>query len=228
MSYNRRKSDARRQATVARSCTAQLEWQLSQAGYRWIAGVDEVGRGALAGPVVAGAVILDLDCIPDGIDDSKKLTANQRQRLAEAIKQSAVTLSVAAVEAEQVDQLGIVPATRLAMQRAIAGLARQPDYLLIDALRLEGLPMPQQAIVHGDASCLSIAAASIVAKVARDAMMKEQDRIYPGYGFARHVGYGTREHRQALNRLGPCAIHRRSFHGVTPDLFSSINCAVGK
>lgn len=213
---------------IARSCTAELEWQLRQAGYRWIAGVDEVGRGALAGPVVAGAVILDLDHLPDGIDDSKKLTANQRRRLAEAIKQSAVTLSVAAVEAEQVDRCGIVPATRLAMQQAIAGLAQQPDYLLIDALRLEGLPIPQQAIIHGDARCLSIAAASIVAKVARDAMMKEFDHIYPGYGFARHVGYGTQEHRQALSRLGPCAIHRRSFHGVIPDLFSTISCAVGK
>lgn len=204
-------------------CTAEYERRLCASGYQLIAGVDEVGRGALAGPVVAGAVILDLDWLPDGIDDSKKLTANQRERLAEEIKQSAIALNVAAVDSQHVDRLNIARATRMAMQQAIDGLVKKPDYLLIDALQLHGVAVPQQAIIHGDALSVSIAAASIVAKVARDAMMKEFDRAYPGYGFARNVGYGTVEHRQALARLGPSAIHRHSFHGVTPDLFSDVS-----
>ncbi|MBI3952127.1 MAG: ribonuclease HII [Acidobacteria bacterium] len=200
-------------------CTAELERRLRAAGYRSIAGVDEVGRGALAGPVVAAAVVLNLDQIPEGIDDSKKLTPARRGSLAQEIRRTAVALSLALVESHQVDRLNVGRATRLAMRQAVEGLELKPNYLLIDALRLHGVAIPQEGIIHGDALSVSIAAASIIAKVARDEMMRQYDEIYPGYGFARHVGYGTLEHRQALIRLGPCAIHRLSFHGVIPDLF---------
>lgn len=201
-------------------CTAQFEQRLRAAGYRSIAGVDEVGRGALAGPLVAAAVILDLDRIPQGIDDSKKLSPAQRQHLAQQIRRSALALSMAVIEPHQIDQLNVGRATRLAMRLAVQQLTITPDYLLIDALRLPELAIPQQGVIHGDALSVSIAAASIIAKVTRDDIMREYDQIYPGYGFARHVGYGTREHRQALLRLGPSAIHRLSFRGVARDLFS--------
>jgi ribonuclease HII len=201
-------------------CTAELEHRLRAAGYRSIAGVDEVGRGALAGPLMAAAVILDLDRIPEGIDDSKKLLPARRQRLAEEIRRSALALSVAVIEPRQVDQLNVGQATRLAMRRAVQRLDVSPDYLLIDALQLHELAIPQQGIIHGDALSVSIAAASIIAKVTRDEIMHRYDQSYPGYGFARNVGYGTLEHRQALLQLGPSAIHRLSFRGVSPDLFS--------
>jgi ribonuclease HII len=193
---------------------------LLASGYRQVAGVDEVGRGALAGPLVAAAVILDLAQIPQGIDDSKKLTSARREYLAQEIRRTARVVSLALIESRQVDQLNVGRATRLAMRQAVEQLKIRPDYLLIDAMRLNDLPIPQQGIVHGDALSVSIAAASIIAKVARDELMRQYDQMYPGYGFARNVGYGTLEHRRAIVQLGPSAIHRLSFRGVAPDLFS--------
>ncbi len=201
-------------------CTAQFECQLRSSGYRWIAGIDEVGRGALAGPLVAAAVILNLEKVPQGIDDSKKLTPVRREGLAQEIRRTALGVSVTVIESEQVDRLNVGHATRVAMQRAAEMLEPPADYLLIDALRLPGVAIPQRGIIHGDALSVSIAAASIIAKVARDELMRQYDEIYPGYGFVRNVGYGTLEHRQALARLGPTAIHRLSFRGVTPGLFA--------
>lgn len=201
-------------------CTAEFESQLLASGYRQVAGVDEVGRGALAGPLVAAAVILDLAQIPQGIDDSKKLTSARREYLAQEIRRTARVVSLALIESRQVDQLNVGRATRLAMRQAVEQLKIRPDYLLIDAMRLNDLPIPQQGIVHGDALSVSIAAASIIAKVARDELMRQYDQMYPGYGFARNVGYGTLEHRRAIVQLGPSAIHRLSFRGVAPDLFS--------
>jgi ribonuclease HII len=200
-------------------CTASFESEARAQGYQRIAGIDEVGRGALAGPLVAGAVILSLDDIPQGIDDSKKLSAARREALAQEIQCRAVTCAVAAIEAHDVDRMNVARATRLAMKRAVEQLSPAPDFLLIDAMRLEGIPLAQRGIIHGDALSVSIAAASIIAKVARDRMMKEYDGVYPGYGFARNVGYGTREHLTAISTLGPSAIHRLSFRGVAPGLF---------
>jgi len=203
----------------ASTCDAKLERELLRRGYRLIAGVDEVGRGALAGPVLAAAVILDLQRIPEGINDSKKIAPARRIELAEAIHRSAVAVSVAAVEADEIDRINILRATKLAMRLAVDGLTPLPDFLLIDALKLSDLKIPQRAIIHGDAVSVSIAAASIIAKVRRDQIMIDYDRIHPGYGFARNMGYGTREHRVALQKLGPSPIHRLSFHGVQPELF---------
>lgn len=194
--------------------TLTEERRLWQQGYRLIAGVDEVGRGSLAGPVGAAAVILPRGKLSlDGVRDSKELTAAQRQRLAKQIQNQALAVGVAMVPAEVVDELGIVEATRRAMCSAIASLSPSPHHLLIDALRLP-LALPQKAIINGDRLCLSIACASIVAKVARDRLMEEMDGLYPGYGFASHKGYGTRQHLLGLERLGACAIHRRSFAPV--------------
>jgi ribonuclease HII len=202
-------------------CTAgfALETELWSAGYRAIAGVDEVGRGPWAGPVVAAAVILPPD--PDAlaplfgqVDDSKRLAPSQRERLFNPIQQLALATGVGCVEASGIDRVGIAAATREAMRQALAALAVQPDFVLLDYLTLPDLPLPQRGVPHGDALSLSIAAASIVAKVTRDRWMAEQEAIYPGYGFARHKGYGTAEHRAALMRLGPCALHRLSFAPV--------------
>lgn len=206
--------------TRSDTCTAEVEHRLWASGYRRIAGVDEVGRGALAGPLVAAAVILDPNRIPHGIDDSKKLTASKRERLAAAIRDTALAIGVALVGPQEIDRLNVGQATRLAMRWAIEQLHPPPDYLLIDAMQLDRVAIPQQGIIHGDRLCVSIAAASIIAKVTRDDLMRAYDRTYPGYGFARNVGYGTEEHRRALSRLGPSAIHRLSFRGVGPDLFT--------
>lgn len=185
-------------------------------GYRHIAGLDEAGRGSWAGPVVAGAVILPLDQ-PDlsqrleGVRDSKQLTPRQRERLYPIIKSAALAVGVGIVPPDMIDELGIVPATRQAMGLALVQLDLPPDFLLIDFINLPGLSIPQKSITRGDALSLSIAAASIVAKVARDRWMIQLDARYPGYGFARHKGYGTRQHRESLFRLGPSPIHRLSF-----------------
>jgi ribonuclease HII len=188
-------------------------------GYRHIAGLDEAGRGAWAGPVVAGAVILPIDhpavsYEQEGgcrIRDSKQLTPRQREHLYPIIESVASAVGVGIVPPDQIDDIGIVPATRQAMGLAVAQLSPPPDFLLIDYLKLPDLSIPQKSITRGDASSLSIAAASIVAKVTRDRLMVELDVQYPGYGFARHKGYGTRQHREALIRLGPSPIHRLSF-----------------
>lgn len=188
-------------------------------GYRHIAGLDEAGRGAWAGPVVAGAVILPeptraLARRLRQVNDSKQLTPAQRERLLPMIADVALAWAMGMADAREIDALGIVPATHLAMQRALANLAIPADGLLIDALTLPAVSLPQRVLVRGDARCLSIAAASIVAKVTRDHLMVDLDVAHAGYGFAQHKGYGTPQHRRALERLGACAIHRQSFAPV--------------
>lgn len=183
-------------------------------GLTLIAGMDEVGRGPLAGPVAAAAVILPLtDGLIDGVDDSKKVSPKKREKLYEEIIGRAVAWSVALVDEKTIDEINILNATKLAMRRALEGLSVAPEHVLIDAVRLEGLAVPQTPIVKGDALSYSIAAASIVAKVTRDRLMCRWDEIYPGYGFAANKGYGSAAHIAALRELGPCPIHRRSFIG---------------
>ncbi len=195
--------------------TLDYERPFWQAGVQRVAGVDEAGRGAWAGPVVAGAAVL-----PDSVEvaealaevnDSKQLSAKQRERLYDQIIAHAADWATGSASAAEIDAVGILPATRLAMQRAIAGLTCQPQQLLIDHVRLPALPVAQQSITRGDSLVLSIAAASILAKVTRDRLMADAEQTWPGYGFARHKGYGTPEHRRQLHVLGPCAIHRTSF-----------------
>jgi ribonuclease HII len=199
---------------VSSICT-DFEDEARGLGFRLIAGVDEVGRGALAGPVVAAAVILDPSRpVPEGLDDSKKLTALQRERIANEILHTAVAYAVGQVEPEDIDRINILQASRLAMTEALKQLAPQADYLLIDAVQLRELEVPQKAIIHGDSISASIAAASVLAKIYRDALMRSFHEVYPLYNFARHVGYCTREHLAALREHGPCAIHRHSFHPV--------------
>ena len=195
----------------------ELENALWGQGTTYVAGVDEVGRGPLAGPVVAGAVIFPQDIDESsliGIRDSKELTATARERLDVRIHEVALAVGIGRASVREVDVVGIVGATRRAMSRAIGKLQPRPQALLIDALSLPGIDLPQQCPVKGDRVSLSIAAASIVAKVARDKLMREADRRYPGYGFSRNKGYGTREHMGALKRKGPCIIHRVSFAPV--------------
>ena len=192
-----------------------LEAAFWSQGYARVSGIDEAGRGPWAGPVVAAAVVLPpTSAIAGrlaGVRDSKQLTPRQRERLYPLIQEAAAAWGVGVASAEEIDGLGILPATRLAMERAVMALALPPQALLIDAVRLPALSLPQHSLFHGDALCLSIAAASIIAKVTRDRLMVEMDALYPGYGFARHKGYGTRAHAQALESLGVCDTHRRSF-----------------
>jgi ribonuclease HII len=195
-------------------CT-DFEDEARASGFRFIAGVDEVGRGALAGPVVAAAVILDPHApLPKGLDDSKKLTALQRERIADEILRTAVAVAVGQIEADEIDEINILQATRRAMLVALEQLDPCADFLLIDALQLKECALPQKAIIHGDAISTSIAAASVLAKSYRDALMRGFHDLYPQYNFARHVGYGTREHYVALREHGACLIHRKSFRGV--------------
>jgi ribonuclease HII len=200
-------------------CSWTFEHEARTEGRQRVAGCDEVGRGALCGPVVAAAVILGEGFDPDGIDDSKRLTERQRETLAARIQQHAHAWGLGCVEPREIDRLNILRATYLAMQRAVSALSQAPDLLLIDALSVPGLTVVQRAIVKGDARCYSIAAASIVAKVARDAMMRVWDERYPGYGLAHNMGYASEDHREAIRRLGPSEIHRRSFHGTQRWLF---------
>jgi len=191
------------------------EAELWQLGYQSVAGLDEAGRGAWAGPVFAAAVILPCDKhiqhLLAGVNDSKKLTALQRERWQACIKSASLDWAVASASNQEIDDVGIVPATRLAMLRALQQLRYKADYLLIDYIRLPENTLPQSSLPKGDAQCLSIAAASILAKTARDALMIELDNSYPVYGFARHKGYGTAAHRTALNEVGLCELHRTSF-----------------
>ncbi|HLA78436.1 MAG TPA: ribonuclease HII [Vicinamibacteria bacterium] len=196
-------------------CSFHFEEEARALGCAAVAGADEVGRGALCGPVLACAVILPLDFDPTGIDDSKRLTPRQREAQADRIRRQARAVSVGAAEVAEIDRLNILQATYLALSRAVRGLAVAPDFLLVDALRIPGLEVPQRGIVKGDAQSVSIAAASIVAKVSRDALMGEWDRRFPGYGLARNMGYGSAGHRDAIRTLGPSAIHRRSFRGTS-------------
>jgi ribonuclease HII len=177
--------------------------------------VDEVGRGALAGPVVAAAVVLDPCRIPEGLDDSKRLTPKRREELAAVILETALCCRIARVEAEEIDRVNILRATLEAMRTAVDLLEPAPDCILIDGnVALPNYPGHQRTVVGGDGLSVSIAAASIVAKVARDRVMREYDALWCEYGFASHVGYGTRAHWNALHSFGPCPIHRRSFRGV--------------
>ncbi|MDE3105313.1 MAG: ribonuclease HII [Acidobacteriota bacterium] len=195
-------------------CTDAQEQALRAQGYCCIAGVDEVGRGALFGPVVAAAVVLPQQ--PDGLHglrDSKQLTQRERERLDAAIRSVARGVSVVEVDAATIDDINIYQATRQAMTQAVLALETPPDHLLIDAMRLD-LPCPQTSLIHGDALSLSIAAASVVAKVYRDRLMEQLDRLHPGYGLAAHKGYGTARHLQALRALGPLPLHRHSFAPV--------------
>src|SRR5690348_10530684 len=180
-------------------------------GYAVVAGVDEVGMGPLAGPVVGGAVVLPIGARVPGLDDSKLLTSPQRERLDTLIRRRAVAVSVCAVDHAQVDSLGLIRARHLATAGAVAGLGVPAEYLLVDAWDVPEAMLPQMAVVRGDRTCASIMAASVVAKVARDRAMIEFDRIYPGYGFSFHKGYATPEHRAAIKRLGPSPIHRTTW-----------------
>lgn len=193
------------------------EQSLLSQGYHFVAGIDEVGRGALAGPVAAAAVILPLslnDAWINQVRDSKQLNAKKRQLLAQHIREKALAFGVGMVSQVDVDTKGIIWATRQAMRLAVAELRPAPDFLLIDGLALPAVKLPQKYIIKGDCLCLSIACASIVAKVARDHLMTELSQDHPGYGFAANKGYGTSEHLEALQQLGVCAIHRRSFAPV--------------
>ena len=181
---------------------------------RLVCGVDEAGRGPLAGPVFAAAVILDDPPLLQGLADSKKLTARRREGLAVQIRQHAVCWAVASATVEEIDTINILQASLLAMRRAVLALQQQPESILVDGLHVPEVAMPAQAIVQGDASVPAISAASILAKTARDAMMLELHATYPDYGFDRHKGYGTALHMAALRRLGPTPAHRRSFAPV--------------
>lgn len=195
------------------------EWEQAwwSAGYRTVCGVDEVGRGALAGPLVAAAVVLEPDAISSGrlglVADSKTLDRATRQSLSDVIVDLAADVGIGEVTAAEIDEIGLGPANRLAMVRAVASLSRAPDAMLLDAVTLD-LGVPQIGLIDGDARCLSIAAASIVAKVHRDRLMTELGQAHGAYGFDRHVGYGTPAHLRALDDHGPCEIHRRSFAPV--------------
>jgi len=187
------------------------ERELWASGLLRIAGVDEAGVGPLAGPVVAAAVIFPPGCGLPGVDDSKKLTPEKRATLAVAIRERALAFAVALVEPEEIDRINVYQATLAAMGRAVDGLSFRPQHVLVDARRIPGCDLPQEAIIRGDAHCHAIAAASILAKTTRDALMRRYDDEFPGYGFADHKGYPTEAHRDAIRRLGPCAIHRLSF-----------------
>jgi len=194
-------------------CEATLERELHARGYRAVAGVDEVGRGSLFGPVVAAAVVLSPERPIRGLNDSKQLEAERREVLAERIRERAAAWAVAAVDAATIDAVNIYQASRLAMRAAVGRLHPAPDFLLVDAVSVD-LPLPQRGLIKGDARCHAIAAASIVAKVWRDACMRVWDQVFPEYALASNKGYGTPEHYQALLRLGPTPLHRLSFEPV--------------
>ncbi len=211
---------------LVRQCRARLEeWKRERArllhmysyerqvwamGYKLVAGLDEVGRGPLAGPVVAAAVILPGEVMLPGLEDVRRLTARRRQEVYEEIREKALAIGIGMVQPDGIDEAHVTMATYRAMVKAVQDLAVAPDYLLVDGVHLPDVTQPQAPIVNGDGQSCSIAAASVVAKVARDAYMIEVDKIYPQYGFASHKGYGTQEHREALERYGPCPLHRRS------------------
>jgi len=193
--------------------SSRYERAARSAGYRTIAGLDEAGRGALFGPVFAAAVVLDPTRQIRGLDDSKELEPGRREVLAERIRERSLAWAVGAADAFEIDRVNILEASRLAMQRALAGLAVVCDYLLLDAIRIAS-PLPQKPLIHGDALCFSIAAASILAKTARDRALTQWDEVFPEYRLASNKGYGTRDHLEALDRLGPTTLHRFSFEPV--------------
>lgn len=194
-------------------CEATLERELRARGFSAVAGVDEVGRGALFGPVVAAAVILAPERPIRGLNDSKLLEAERREVLAGRIRERAAAWAIAAVDAATIDSVNIYQASRMAMRLAVSRLAPQPDFLLVDAVSID-LPLPQRALIHGDARCHAIAAASIIAKVYRDACMLAWHEVFPQYGLASHKGYATPEHRRAIEEFGLTPLHRLSFDPV--------------
>ncbi|HEX4276729.1 MAG TPA: ribonuclease HII [Bryobacteraceae bacterium] len=194
-------------------CQGNLEQELRARGFHYIAGADEVGRGSLFGAVVAGAVILSPDSPVRGLNDSKQIEPERREILAERIRERAVAWAVAAVDAATIDRINIYQASRLAMKTAIEQLAPAADFVLVDAVPLE-LPLPQQPLIQGDERCHAIAAASIIAKVYRDQMMREWDKFYPQYGLKNHKGYQSPEHMAAIESFGPTPLHRFSFEPV--------------
>lgn len=193
-----------------------FERACQQSGYKQIAGIDEAGRGALAGPVIAAAVILPLNCSVDGLRDSKQLTPKQRDRFADEIYSVALSVGIGSADNRTVDRLNVLGATLLAMQNAIEKLTPPPDYLLIDGINIPATDIPGEAIPKGDSRSYSIAAASIIAKTTRDRIMIELDRTYPHYGFQGHKGYPTSQHRQAIAQFGASDIHRQTFK-LLPD-----------
>ena len=198
---------------MGRLCCTRFEREARQRGWLRIAGLDEAGRGSLFGPVVAGAVILNSKRRIVGLDDSKKLPAERRRELAQRIREHALAWATAEVDASRIDAWNIYQASRQAMVAAVSQLSPLPDYLLLDAIELD-LPIEQKALIHGDARSVSIAAASILAKVERDRRMEEFDQLYPHYGLAQHKGYGTPEHLAALRLYGPTSLHRFSYAPV--------------
>lgn len=194
--------------------TLAFEQQARLRGYRLIAGIDEAGRGALAGPVVAAAVILPDGLRIDGVDDSKKLSPETRERLFDVIMEQAFSVGIGMGGADLIDEINILQATRHAMLEAVSSLTPQPDFLLIDGITPIATPIPQKTVKKGDSLSLSIAAASIIAKVSRDRLMRGLDADYPGYGFATHKGYGSATHLEAIRQLGPSGVHRMTFGGV--------------
>jgi ribonuclease HII len=192
-----------------------FERQAFDEGFRFVAGVDEVGRGCLAGPVVAAACILDADKpLPPGLNDSKKLTRDMRETIAAQLRLECIAYAIGQIEADEIDRINILEATKKAMLIAIASLAPPADFLLVDALRLKRSPLPQRAIIKGDSVSASIAAASVLAKTYRDDLMTAYHDQFPQYGFAGHKGYGAATHLEAIKVHGPCSLHRRTFRGA--------------
>lgn len=201
----------RREKMLARQAElTAYERPLWEQGFRWIAGLDEAGRGPLAGPVVAACVVPDPGKLILGVDDSKKLSEKRREELAAEIREAAAAVSVAVVAVETIEEINILASARLAFQMCLEKLDIAPQYVFTDAMDVV-CRCPHEALTRADAKVYSVAAASIIAKTARDAIMRELDEIYPQYGFARHKGYGTKAHREAILRFGPCPVHRRSF-----------------
>jgi len=206
------KSILKREEELQRLIEMQsFEKDAKQKGFHFIAGLDEAGRGPLMGPVVASAVILPDNCVIEGLNDSKKLSEQKRDALYEIIQEKALAIGVGSSSHEEIDQINILNATKLAMARAIESLHQSPDYLLIDAVKLTDINIEQEAIIKGDARSLSIAAASVIAKVTRDRIVADLAIEYPGYGFEQHKGYGTSAHYEAIEKQGISPVHRRSF-----------------
>lgn len=189
----------------------EIERSLKKKGYKYIAGVDEAGRGPLAGPVYAAAVILPEEADLSGINDSKKLTPKKREELFDKIIDTAISYSIFSVDEKEIDEINILNATHRAMNGAVNGLSEKPDYVIIDGNSIKGMELPHETVVKGDAKSISIAAASILAKVARDRYIDEMGKVYPEYGFENHKGYGTKAHTDAILKYGVCPIHRRTF-----------------
>ncbi|MDE5546269.1 MAG: ribonuclease HII [Anaeroplasmataceae bacterium] len=193
----------------------EFEEKLYDEGYHFICGVDEAGRGPLAGPVVVASCILPPFLRIEGINDSKQISAKKREELYKIIIKNAIDYKIVFISEKDVDELNIYQATKKGMLEAIGGLKMQPDYALIDAMPLGELKIPHNSIIHGDARCASVAAASILAKVTRDEYMEKMDVKYPNYGFKKHKGYGTKAHLEALEKYGPCEIHRKTYAPVS-------------